>query len=81
MTGRILEVRPREGDTVNAGDIIAVLDDDQIRAQEDAARAALTEAEAQDRSAREEIAVLQEQLHENELMTEQAGVDAQAIRN
>lgn len=76
VTGRILEVRQREGETVNAGDVIAILDDAQVRAQEDAARAALAEAEAQDRSARAEIAVLQEQLRENELMTEQAGVDA-----
>src|ERR1700722_8830714 len=76
VTGRILEVRMREGDTVKAGDVIAVLDDDQIRAQEDAARAALTEAQAQDRSARAQIAVLQEQLRENELMAEQAGVDS-----
>ncbi len=29
--GRILEVRQREGDTVKAGDVIAVLDDEQIR--------------------------------------------------
>jgi HlyD family secretion protein len=75
VTGRILEVRMREGDTVKAGDVIAILDDDQIRAQEDAARAALTEAEAQGRAARDEIAVLQEQLRENQLMTAQAGVD------
>src|ERR1035438_1627178 len=32
-TGRILEVRVREGDTVNAGDTIATLDDDQTRGQ------------------------------------------------
>ena len=76
VTGRILEVRVREGDTVKAGDVIAILDDDQVRAREDAARAALTEAEAQDRSAHAAIAVLQEQLHENELMATQSGVDA-----
>jgi len=76
VNGRILEVRFREGDTVNAGDVIAILDDAQVRAREDGARAALAEAEAQDRSARAAIAVLQEQLHENELITEQAGVDA-----
>src|SRR5215469_1961303 len=29
-TGRILEVRFREGDSVNAGDTIAVLDDQQV---------------------------------------------------
>src|SRR5271154_108714 len=36
VTGRILEVRVREGDTVKAGDVIAILDDDQVRAREDA---------------------------------------------
>ena len=41
-TGRILEVRVREGDTVNAGDIIAILDDAQIRAREAQAQAALS---------------------------------------
>src|SRR5579864_8748675 len=32
-TGRILEIRYREGDTVKAGDVIAVLDDQQVRAR------------------------------------------------
>jgi multidrug efflux pump subunit AcrA (membrane-fusion protein) len=32
-TGRILEIRFREGDTVKAGDVIAILSDEQIRAQ------------------------------------------------
>ena len=76
VTGRILEVRVREGDTVKAGDVIAVLDDEQVRAREDAARAALSEAEAQDRSAHAAIAVLQEQLQEDQLMATQSGVDA-----
>src|SRR5579871_2901997 len=40
-TGRILEIRVREGDTVKAGDTIAVLDDAQLKAREDQARAAL----------------------------------------
>jgi HlyD family secretion protein len=31
--GRILEIRVREGDTVKAGDVIALLDDAQIRAR------------------------------------------------
>jgi HlyD family secretion protein len=37
-TGRILEVRVREGDRVKTGDIIAVLDDQQIRDREDQAQ-------------------------------------------
>lgn len=77
QSGRILEVRVREGDTVNAGDVIAVLDDEQIRAREDQARAAVADAEARAEAARAQIAVLQEQLRQSELLTEQARTDAQ----
>ena len=64
LSGRILEVRVREGDTVNAGDVIAVLDDEQIRARETQAQAAVTDAEAKADAARAQIAVLQEQLRQ-----------------
>ena len=76
-TGRILEVRVREGDTVNAGDIIAVLDDDQIRAREDQARAALSAAEAKGAAAREQIAVLGQQLEQSKLQVGQSKLDTQ----
>src|ERR1035441_7953080 len=66
-TGRILEVRVREGDSVNAGDTIAILDDEQIRAREDQARASLLEAEAKAKAAQEQIAILQEQLDQSRL--------------
>src|SRR5215472_13343272 len=45
-TGRILEVRYREGDTVKEGDIIAILDDRQVHAREEQAGFALSQAEA-----------------------------------
>ena len=77
LSGRILEVRVREGDTVNAGDVIAVLDDEQIRAREQQAQAAVTDAEARAEAARAQIAVIQEQLRQSELLTEQARTDAQ----
>lgn len=77
LSGRILEVRVREGDTVNQGDIIAVLDDAQIRAREDQARAAVADAEARAEAVRSQIAVLQEQLEQSRLLTEQARTDAQ----
>jgi HlyD family secretion protein len=35
LSGRIIDVRVREGDVVNAGDVIATLDDDQVRSRED----------------------------------------------
>jgi HlyD family secretion protein len=74
--GRILELRVREGDTVKAGDVIAILDDEQVRARENAARAVLQEAEAKQSSAQGQIAVLQEQMSQNQLQTDQAKVDA-----
>jgi HlyD family secretion protein len=77
FSGRILEVRVREGDTVNQGDVIAMLDDAQIRAREDQAQAAVADAEAKAGAARSQIAVLQEQLRQSELLTEQARTDAQ----
>jgi HlyD family secretion protein len=75
--GRILEIRVREGDAVKAGDTIAILDDQQIRAREDQARATLTVAEAKAKSARDQIAVLKEQWQENHLQIEQARIDAE----
>jgi HlyD family secretion protein len=74
--GRIIEIRVREGDTVKAGETIATLDDAQVRAREDQARAALTGAEARAKSANDQIAVYQQGLQQNELMTEQSKVDA-----
>ena len=76
-TGRILEVRVREGDMVKTGDTIAVLDDQQIRDREEQAQAALAGEEAKAAAARVQIAFLEEQLRQNQLQTEQAGVDAQ----
>jgi len=77
LNGRILEIRVREGDPVKAGDVIAVLDDEQLRARETQAQAAVTDAEARAEAARAQIAVLQEQLRQSELLTEQARTDAQ----
>jgi membrane fusion protein YbhG len=77
LSGRILEVRVREGDTVNAGDVIAVLDDEQIRARESQAQAAVADAEARAEAAHAQIAVLEEQLRQSELLTSQARTDAQ----
>jgi HlyD family secretion protein len=65
-SGRILEIRVREGDRVSRGDIIAVLDDEQLRARVEQAQAELQQAEAKARSARDQIAVLEEQLRQEE---------------
>jgi HlyD family secretion protein len=74
--GRVLEVRVREGDHVQAGEVIAVLADDQVRAREDQARAALVQAEAQNRAALDQIAILEDQLRQEQIATVQARTDA-----
>ena len=76
-SGKILEVTVREGDTVTTGQVIARLDDAQVRAREDQARAALADAQAKSQAARDQIAVLQEQLHQYQLQTGQSTMDAE----
>jgi HlyD family secretion protein len=79
--GRIREITVREGDRVEAGALIAVLDDEQIRAREQQALAAVRQAEARVRLAGHQIAVLQEQLRQSELGVDQARADAQGRVN
>jgi HlyD family secretion protein len=43
-SGRIRELRVREGDIVKAGDVLALLDDEQAAAREQQAQSALQEA-------------------------------------
>src|ERR1700722_10327290 len=74
--GKILEITVREGDTVTAGQVIARLDDAQVRAREDEARAALADAQAKGQSARDQIGVLQETLLQNQLQAGQSTTDA-----
>src|SRR6202166_3403036 len=76
-SGKILEVTVREGDTVTAGQVIARLDDAQVRAKEDQARAALADAQAKMQGSRDQIAVLQDQLRQNQLQTGQSTMDAE----
>ena len=76
-TGRILELRVREGDSVNDGDTIAILDDAQVRARENQARAGLLEADAKAAAAQEQIAVLEEQLEQNRLQVGQSKLDTE----
>jgi HlyD family secretion protein len=76
LGGRLVEVRVHEGDAVKAGDVIAMLDDEQLRAREDQARASLAQMEARARAAQEQIAVLREQLRQTELQTNQSKIDA-----
>ncbi|HEX3375232.1 MAG TPA: HlyD family efflux transporter periplasmic adaptor subunit [Candidatus Acidoferrales bacterium] len=75
--GKILEITVREGDTVTAGQVIARLDDAQVRAKEEQAKAALMDSQAKLQGARDQIAVLQDQLQQNQLQTGQSTMDAQ----
>ena len=75
-SGKILEITVREGDMVTAGQVIARLDDAQVRAREDSARAALADAQAKMQGAQEQIAVLQETLLQNQLQAGQSTTDA-----
>ncbi|PYM67398.1 MAG: hypothetical protein DME11_03935, partial [Candidatus Rokuibacteriota bacterium] len=76
-SGRIREITVREGDPVEAGQVIAVLDDEQIRAREEQASAAVRQADARVRLAQHQIAVLNEQLQQNRFGVDQARADAQ----
>ena len=58
LMARVREVKVRAGDPVKAGDPLAVLDDRDVRARVDQARAALAAAEAQAAQARAEHARL-----------------------
>jgi len=80
-TGRIRELSVREGDRIEGGQVIAVLDDEQVRAREDQASAAVRQAEARARLAQHQIAVLEEQLQQSRLAVDQARADAEGRVN
>lgn len=76
-SGRVREITVREGDRVEAGQVIVVLDDQQVRAREQQAAAAVRQAEARARVAQHQIGVLNEQLRQSQYGVDQARADAQ----
>lgn len=85
VPGRILEIKPREGDRVRSGEVVAWLDRTELearraqaRAQVAAARALLSELEAGAR--REELAVARESARAAEERYRDAERDFQRIR-
>ena len=64
---------------MKAGDIIAILDDEQVRAREEQAHAALMQAEARARAARDQMACCRSSCAESQLQTDQSKVDAKAV--
>ena len=77
VAGRIREIQVREGDQVKAGQVIAVIDDEQIQAREEQERSKVLQAEARVLSAQQQIAVLNAQLDESNIGVDQARIDAQ----
>jgi membrane fusion protein YbhG len=80
-SGRIRQITVREGDRVEAGHVIAMLDDEQIRAREQQAAAAVRQSEARVRLSQHQITVLNEQLRQSQLGVDQARGDAQGRVN
>ncbi len=76
-SGRIREITVREGDQVKAGQVIATLDDEQVKARVDQAQSNVAQAEARLSRAKQEVAVLQAQLEQSRLGVNQARVDAE----
>jgi len=76
-SGRIRQITVREGDRVEAGQVLALLDDEQVRAREQQAAAAVRQAEARVRLSGHQITVLNEQFRQSTLGMDQATADAQ----
>ncbi|HYW71845.1 MAG TPA: HlyD family efflux transporter periplasmic adaptor subunit [Pyrinomonadaceae bacterium] len=76
-SGRIREIRVREGDIVKAGEVIALLDEVQAAAREDQARSASQEAQTRVTRSQDQIAVLREQLKQADVTVDQAKEDAE----
>lgn len=77
IPGRIREIQVREGDQVKAGQVIALIDDEQVRAREEQEQSKVQQAEARVLAAQQQIAVLNAQLEESNIGVDQARMDAQ----
>ena len=77
VAGRIKEIKVREGDAIKAGDVIAVLDDEPLRARERQAQSAVEQAQARVQRAQQQIAVFAEQIKGSQLGEQQAKVEAE----
>ena len=62
---------------MRSGDVIAILDDDQVRAREDAAKSAVQQAEARVSSSQQQISVLRAQEQGSSLSVDQSKIDAE----
>jgi HlyD family secretion protein len=76
LPGRIREITVREGDRVEAGQVVAVLDDEQVRSRVEQARHTAEQADARVLRARRQIGVFAQQLEQSRLGVEQSRTDA-----
>ena len=77
MMGNIVEVRAREGDRVQRGQVLAVIDDSQPRASVDRAAAADTAAQQQLVAAESELALAESTLKRYQNLHERKSVSPQ----
>ena len=77
IAGRIRELTVREGDPVKANQVIAILDDEQVKAREDQERSSVEQAEAAVRQSEQAVAVLLAELEQSRLTVTQSRIDAQ----
>ncbi|PWT95383.1 MAG: hypothetical protein C5B55_01375 [Blastocatellia bacterium] len=75
--GRLKEITVREGDQVKAGQVIASIDDEQVRAREEQEQSLVEQSEAKVAWAKQQIAVLNAQLEQSDVGVDQAKLDAQ----
>lgn len=75
-SGRVLDVRFREGDQVHQGEVIATLDDEQIRARESQAQAVVEQGRERVAAAEQQMGVLSQQLVQSKLQSVQSSQDA-----
>ncbi|HQX54554.1 MAG TPA: efflux RND transporter periplasmic adaptor subunit [Pyrinomonadaceae bacterium] len=80
-SGRIREINVSEGSSVKAGQVIAVLDDAQLVAREEQAQAIVDQSETRITRARQQIAILEEQLRQSQIGVDQAKLDSQGRVN
>lgn len=77
VSGRLKEITVREGDQVKKGQVIAVIDDEQVRAREQQEQSLVQQSEAKVSAARQQISVLNAQLDQSNTGVDQARLDAQ----
>lgn len=76
FAGRVEWVAAREGDKVNEGQVIVRMDDDELQAQLQGAKARLVAAQQQEEQARLQINAIDSQIQEVQLNRQQAQGDA-----